>query len=94
MTASKLLILLPFILLLHTHSSNHDWHNLYNAVFFKKNGKRRYKYLVVDHAKSYFVINDSKKQNKFTEDQIIEMLNFLIDNIFVQFGGRVFQQTI
>ena len=35
-----------------------------------------------------------KKQNKFTEDQIIEMLNFLIDNIFVQYGGRVFQQTI
>ena len=33
-------------------------------------------------------------KNKFTEDQIIDMLNFLIDNIFVQFGGRDFQQAI
>ena len=49
---------------------------------------------MVDYTKTYFVINDSKNNNKFTEDQIIDMLNFLIDNIFVQFGGRVFQQTI
>ena len=47
---------------------------LIQRSFFKKNGKRRYKYLVVDHVKSYFFINDSKKQNKFIEDQIIEML--------------------
>ena len=67
---------------------------LIKRSFFKKNGKRRYKYLVVDYTKTYFVINESKKKNKFTEDQIIDMLNFLIDNIFVQFGGRVFQQTI
>ena len=64
------------------------------SFFFKKNRKRRYKYLVVDYTKTYFVINESKNNNKFTEDQIIDMLNFLIDNIFVQFGGRVFQQTI
>ena len=67
---------------------------LIRRSFFKKNGKRRYKYLVVDYTKTYFVINESKNNNKFTEDQIIDMLNFLIDNIFVQFGGRVFQQTI
>ena len=32
--------------------------------------------------------------NKYTEDDIIQKLNFLIDNIFVVFVGRVFQQTI
>ena len=31
---------------------------------------------------------------KCKEDEIIQMLDFLIDNIFVQFGGRMFQQTI
>ena len=67
---------------------------LIKRSFIKKNGKRRYKYLVVGYKKTYFVIQESSKKNKFTEDQIIEMLNFLIDNIFVQFGGRVFQQTI
>ena len=31
---------------------------------------------------------------KYTEDDIINMLNFLIDNIFVKFGGQVFQQSV
>ena len=56
---------------------------LIKRSFLKKNGKRRYKYLVVDYTKTYFVINESKNNNKFTEDQIIDMLNFLIENIFV-----------
>ena len=33
-------------------------------------------------------------QRKFSEADIIDMLEFLIDNIFVIFGGRVFQQTV
>jgi hypothetical protein len=36
--------------------------------------------------------SDSTK--KFSETNIINMLEFLIDNIFVIFGGRVFQQTV
>ena len=31
---------------------------------------------------------------KFSETDIIKMLDFLIDNIFATFGGRVFQQTV
>jgi hypothetical protein len=30
----------------------------------------------------------------FSETDIFNMLEFLIDNIFVIFGGRVFQQTV
>ena len=30
----------------------------------------------------------------FSETDIINMLELLIDNIFVIFGGRVFQQTV
>ena len=36
--------------------------------------------------------SDSTK--KFSETDIINMLEFLIDNIFVIFGGSVFQQTV
>ena len=61
--------------------------------FFKSNGKRRYTYLVIGHNQSYFVQKESKSNNKYTEEDIIKMLNFLIDNIFVQFGRRLFQQT-
>ena len=35
---------------------------------------------------------DSTK--KFSETDIISMLEFLIDNIFVFFGGCIFQQTV
>ena len=31
---------------------------------------------------------------KYTEDLIVKLIECLIDNIFVQFGGRVFKQTI
>ena len=30
----------------------------------------------------------------FSETDIINLLEFLIDNIFVKFGGRVFEQTV
>jgi len=39
---------------------------------------------VLGRDKSYFV----KKKT------LMDMLEFLIDNIFVMFGGRVFQQTV
>ena len=31
---------------------------------------------------------------KYTEDDIVRMLDYLIDNIFVVFGGQIFRQTI
>ena len=33
-------------------------------------------------------------KNKYSEDDIIKMLEFLVDNIFVVFAGKVFQQTV
>ena len=52
--------------------------------------------------RSYFVKKKNKQTKKthsdstkkFSETDIINMLEFLIDNIFVIFGGRVFQQTV
>jgi hypothetical protein len=63
-------------------------------MFQKKNGQRRYKYLVLGRDRSYFVKHHSDSIKKFSETDIINMLEFLIDNIFVIFGGRVFQQTV
>ena len=36
----------------------------------------------------------SDAKNKYTEDDIVNMLEFLVDNIFVVFGGKVFQQKV
>ena len=62
--------------------------------FFKSSGERRYKYLVIGKDKSYFVKNHTDSNKKYSEEDIVRMLDFLIDNIFVEFGGRIFQQTI
>jgi hypothetical protein len=44
--------------------------------------------------RSHFVKMHSDSTKNFSETDIINMLEFLIDNIFVIFGGRVFQQTV
>ena len=55
-----------------------------NAFIFKI-GNNRYKYLVLGHEETYFVKEHSNSKNKYSEDDIIKMLEFLVDNIFVVF---------
>ena len=43
---------------------------------------------------SPFIRNHSDSTKYFSDTDIINMLEFLIDNIFVIFGGHVFQQTV
>ena len=62
--------------------------------FIHKNGNRRYKVLVLGREGPYFVKEHSDSKNKYTEDDIVNMLEFLVDNIFVVFGGKVFQQIV
>ena len=62
--------------------------------FMFKNGNRRYKYLVLGHGESYFVKEHSDSKHRYSEDDIIKMLEFLVDNIFVVFAGKVFQQIV
>ena len=76
-----------------------SWSN----CFIKKNGQHtcRYRYLVLGRDRSYFV---PKKKKKLKNTLILPKSSlklisstgstFLIDNIFVMFGGRVFQQTV
>jgi hypothetical protein len=67
---------------------------LVQLCFIKRNGQRRYKYLVLGRDRSYFVRHHSDSTKKFSETDIFNMLEFLIDNIFVMFRGSVFQQTV
>ena len=62
--------------------------------FIHKNGNVRYKFLVLGREGPYFVKEHSDSKNKYTEDDIINMLEFLVDNIFVAFGRKVFQQIV
>ena len=55
--------------------------------------QRRYKYHVLGRDRSYFVIHHSDSTKKLSETDIFNMLEFLIDDIFVIFGGRVLQDS-
>ena len=52
-----------------------------NTFIFQK-GNHRYKYLVLGHGEAYF------------EDDIIKILEFLVDNIFVVLAGKIFQKKV
>ena len=93
-----------------TNLKSFDFSNLYTTIphdklksrlasiirnsFMFKNGNRRYKNLVLGHEESYFVKEHSDSKHKYSEDDIIKMLEFLVDNIFVVFAGKVFQQIV
>ena len=65
-----------------------------NQCFFHKNGNRRFQYVVTGYKDTYFVRDHSDAPQKYSDADVIKMLEYLIDNIFVEFGGRIFQQTI
>ena len=50
--------------------------------------------MVLGREGPYFVKEHSDAKNKYTEEDIIKMLEFLVDNIFVVFAGKVFQQIV
>ena len=69
--------------------------NLLHNAFRKKDGSVRYTHIKVTRAQGYFThdINGSGN-NMYTEDNICKMIEFLIDDIFVQFGRCLFHQVI
>jgi hypothetical protein len=67
---------------------------LVQLCFIKKNGQCRCTYLVLGRDISYFVKHHSDSTKQFPETDIFNILEFLIDNIYVIFDGRVFQQTV
>ena len=64
-----------------------------NQCFFHKNGNRRFQYVVLT---TRHILRSGTLwcTTKYSDADVIKMLEYLIDNIFVEFGGRIFQQTI
>jgi hypothetical protein len=67
---------------------------LTQRCFSKRNGEQMYQYFVIGRNKSCFVQSYSKFNNTYKQDEIIQMLDFLVDNIFVKYHGLVFQQAM
>ena len=51
------------------------------------------KYIVLAYQKTYFVKDHTDVQTKYSEVDVISILDFLIDNIYVELSGLIFQQT-
>ena len=51
-------------------------------------------FVVLGYNSTYFSKQIQKGKTCYSEEQVISMLEFLIDNIFVSFGGTLFQQVI
>ena len=60
--------------------------NIINNTFKHKNGSTRYTHIKVGRNKSHFTNDPLNSDN----NDICKMTGFLVDNIYVRFGGQLF----
>ena len=68
--------------------------NIINNVFKDKNGATWYTHIKVGRNKSYFTNDSLNGDDKYTANDICKMIEFLVDNIYVRFGGQLFWQMV
>ena len=68
--------------------------NIINNAFKHKNGATRYTHIKVGRNKSHFTSDPLNGDNKYTASDICKMIEFLVDNIYVRFGGQLFRQMV
>ena len=68
--------------------------NITNNAFKHKNGATRYTQIKVGRNESYFTSDPLNSDNKYTANDICRMIEFLVDNIYVRFGGQLFRQMV
>ena len=68
--------------------------SIINNAFKHKNGATRYTHIKVCRNKSYFTSDPLNGDNKYTAVDICKMIEFLVDNIYVRFGGQLFRQMV
>ena len=69
-------------------------HMLVNQTFPYKNGSRGYKYLVIDGDRTFFTNKETSAGKKYDETLICQMIDFLVDNIYINIGNHLFRQCI
>ena len=61
--------------------------NIINNAFKYKNGATQYTHIKVGRNKSYFTSYPLNGDNKYTANDICKMIEFLVDHLYVRFGG-------
>ena len=83
----------PYTSIPHDFLKSHMNNIIINA-FKHKNGATRYTYIKVGTNKSYFTSDPLNDDNKYTGNDICKMIEFLVDNIYVRFGGQLFRKMV
>ena len=68
--------------------------NIISNAFKQKNGATRYTHIEVGRNKSYFTNDPLHGDNKYIAGDICKMIEFLVDNMYVRFGGQLYRQTV
>ena len=68
--------------------------NIINNAFKHRNGATQYTHIKVGRNKSHFTSDPLNGDNKYTTNDICKMIEFLVDNIYVRFGGQLFRQMV
>ena len=67
---------------------------LVNQTFLYENGSRRYKHLVVNGDGTFFTYEETSTGKKYDETLICQMIDLLMDSIFIEIGNHLFGQRI
>ena len=67
---------------------------LLNQTFLYKNGSRRYKYLAVNGDGTFFTNDETPAGKKYDEILICQIIDFLIDNIYIKICNHLFRKCI
>ena len=83
----------------HGKSMTHDllksrMNNIINNAFKHKNGATRCTHIKAGRNKSHFTSDPLNGDNKYTANDICKMTEFLVDNIYIRFGGQLFRQMV
>ena len=65
-----------------------------HQIFLYKNGSRRYNHLMVNGDRTFFTNEETSAGKKYDETLICQMIDFLIDNIYIKIGNHLFRQCI
>ena len=68
--------------------------SIINNAFKYKNGATGYTHIKVGRNKSYFTSDPLNGDNKYTASHICKIVEFLVDNIYVRFGGQFSRQMV
>ena len=68
--------------------------SIINNAFEHKNRATRYTHIKVYRNESYFTSDPPNDDNKYAASDICKMIEFLVDNVYVRFGGQLFRQMV